>query len=404
MPDWQTDHKLQQYNIMAILSKGTTFSSGQSVTANDLNALVDSANFVAGGSGTTDNTTLQVHGSGYLEVKDGGITNAKLAAGAVNADSLATNSITSSQIASDAVTSAEIASSAVTSAKIADNAITSAKISDTDTQFLVDDTSTQKKVVINEAGADVDFRVEGDTDTNLLVCDATNDAIGIGGAPGSIFKLNVNSPTANIANFETAATSSALFIRSTNTSATSAILQLVAQASGGSSYTQNCNIDLNATNNTLQTAFGTGDGVGVVLRNSNGGPGSETGAYYAVSDNKTTLGISSNRWSVVYAGTGSINTSDRNLKEEIQDLSDAELRVAQACKGLVKKFKFKGGTRKHIGVIAQDVRAAFSAEGLDAHDYGLFCSDTWTDEDTGEEVTQLGIRYEELLAFIITAL
>ena len=80
------------------------------------------------------------------------------------------------------------------------------------------------------------------------------------------------------------------------------------------------------------------------------------------------------------------------------------MKVAQACKGLVKRFKFKGGTRKHIGVIAQDVRDAFSAEGLDAHEYGLFCSDTWTDEDTGEEVTQLGIRYEELLAFIITAL
>lgn len=398
---------------MAILNKGTTYASGDNVTAANLNTLVDSATFKTGSNEATDNSTLQVHSDGYLMVKDGGISSSKLAAGAVDSaigsgaitsTQLATNSVTSSQIANDAVTSAEIASNAVTSAKIADNAITSAKISDTDTQFLVDDTSTQKKVVINEAGADVDFRVEGDTDANLLVCDATNDAIGIGGAPGSTFKLNVNSSTANIANFETAATSSALFIRSTNTSATSAILQLVAQASGGSSYTQNCNIDLNATNNTLQTAFGTGDGVGVVLRNSNGGPGSETGAYYAVSDNKTTLGISSNRWSVVYAGTGSINTSDRNLKEEIQDLSDAELRVAQACKGLVKKFKFKGGTRKHIGVIAQDVRDAFSAEGLDAHEYGLFCSDTWTDEDTEEEVTQLGIRYEELLAFIITAL
>ena len=398
---------------MAILNKGTTYASGDNVTAANLNTLVDSATFKTGSNEATDNSTLQVHSDGYLMVKDGGISSSKLAAGAVDSaigsgaitsTQLATNSVTSSQIASNAVTSAEIASNAVTSAEIADNAITSAKISDTDTQFLVDDSSTQKKVVINEAGADVDFRVEGDTDANLLVCDATNDAIGIGGAPGSTFKLNVNSSTANIANFETAATSSALFIRSTNTSATSAILQLVAQASGGLSYTQNLNIDLNATNNTLQTQFGTGDQVGVVLSNSNGGPGSETGAYYPKSDNKTTLGLSTNRWSVVYAGTGSINTSDRNLKEEIQDLSDAELRVAQACKGLVKKFKFKGGTRKHIGVIAQDVRDAFTAEGLDAHEYGLFCSDTWTDEETGEEVTQLGIRYEELLAFIITAL
>mgnify|MGYP003646954251 CR=1 FL=1 len=389
---------------MAILNKGTTYASGDNVTAANINALVDSATFKTGSNEATDNSTLQVHSDGYLMVKDGGISSSKLAAGAVDATSIGSGAITSTQLATNSVTSSQIASSDVTESKIAANAISASKISDTDAQFLVDDTSTQKKVVINEGGTDVDFRVEGDTDTNLLVCDATNDAIGIGTAPGGTFKLNVNSTTANIANFETAATSSALFIRSTNTSATSAILQLVAQASGGSSYTQNLNIDLNSTSNTLQTAFGTGDQIGVALTNSNGGSGSETGAYYPTFDNKTTLGLSGRRWSVVYAGTAAINTSDRNLKEEIQDLSDAELRVAQACKGLVKRFKFKGGTRKHIGVIAQDVRDAFSAEGLDAHEYGLFCSDTWTDEDTGEEVTQLGIRYEELLAFIISAL
>jgi hypothetical protein len=128
-----------------------------------------------------------------------------------------------------------------------------------------------------------------------------------------------------------------------------------------------------------------------------------TGGFEPNSDNAQPLGAAGNRWSEVYAGTGAINTSDRNEKEEIEELSEAELRVAQACKGLVRKFKFKGGTRKHIGVIAQDVRDAFSAEGLDAHEYGLFCSDTWTDEE-GNTVTRLGIRYEELLAFIISAL
>jgi hypothetical protein len=35
-------------------------------------------------------------------------------------------------------------------------------------------------VVINEAGADVDFRVEGDTDDNLLFVDASTDNVGIG--------------------------------------------------------------------------------------------------------------------------------------------------------------------------------------------------------------------------------
>ena len=404
---------------MAILNKGTTYSSGDNVTAANLNALVDSATFKTGSNEATDNSTLQVHGSGYLKIKDLGVGSTQLADDAVITAKIAdstgtTDGVTSAKLATDSVTEAKIADNAVvtanikdstgasdgvTTSKLATDAVTAAKISSTDTTFKV----SSSDVVINDAGGDIDFRVEGDTDANLLVCDATNDAIGIGGAPGSTFKLNVNSTTANIANFETAATSSALFIRSANNLGTSSILQLVAQASGGSSYTQFLNIDLNATNNTLQTAFGTGDQIGVALSNSNGGSGSETGAYYPTFDNKTTLGLSSNRWSVVYAGTAAINTSDRNLKEEIQDLSDAELRVAQACKGLVKRFKFKGGTRKHIGVIAQDVRDAFTAQGLDAHEYGLFCSDTWTD-DTGQEVTQLGIRYEELLAFIISAL
>lgn len=52
------------------------------------------------------------------------------------------------------------------------------------------DSSLNGAVVINEAGADKDFRVEGDTDTNLIFVDASTDFVGIGtGTPGS--KLDV---------------------------------------------------------------------------------------------------------------------------------------------------------------------------------------------------------------------
>ena len=45
-------------------------------------------------------------------------------------------------------------------------------------------------VVVNEPGADVDFRVEGDTDANLLFVDASSDEVGIGtNAPGSKFEV-----------------------------------------------------------------------------------------------------------------------------------------------------------------------------------------------------------------------
>ena len=131
---------------------------------------------------------------------------------------------------------------------------------------------------------------------------------------------------------------------------------------------------------------------------------------YPLADNTTPLGLITKRWSEVFAGTGTINTSDGNLKQDVRDITTAESNVATALKGKIKAFKFtdavesKGdNARTHFGVIAQDVKAAFEAEGLDATNYGIFCSDTWTDED-GNEQTRLGIRYDELFAFIISTL
>jgi len=47
------------------------------------------------------------------------------------------------------------------------------------------------EIVVNEIGANYDFRVEGDTDTSLLVCDASADRVGIGTSSPSQ-KLHVN--------------------------------------------------------------------------------------------------------------------------------------------------------------------------------------------------------------------
>lgn len=128
-------------------------------------------------------------------------------------------------------------------------------------------------------------------------------------------------------------------------------------------------------------------------------------------DNSLDLGQSNARFDDVYATNGTIQTSDRNEKQDIEELSDAETRVAVACKGLLRKFRWKDSVdekgdeaRTHFGIIAQDLQDAFSSEGLDASDYAMFISTTWTDEETDEEMTRLGVRYSELLAFIIAAL
>jgi hypothetical protein len=128
-------------------------------------------------------------------------------------------------------------------------------------------------------------------------------------------------------------------------------------------------------------------------------------------NNSKDLGSSTVKWDDVYATNGTIQTSDRNEKQDIAELSDAEQRVAVACKGLLRKFRWRYAVeekgdeaRIHFGIIAQDLQDAFTAEGLDAGDYAMFINSTWTDEETGEERSSMGVRYSELLAFIISAI
>jgi hypothetical protein len=88
---------------MAILTKGQTFANADSVTSTKLNNLVDAAAFVSGASGTTDDTSLEVNGSGRLQVKDLGITSAKIAASAIT-----TTKLPDSTLATDGVTYAKV--------------------------------------------------------------------------------------------------------------------------------------------------------------------------------------------------------------------------------------------------------------------------------------------------------
>ena len=201
--------------------------------------------------------------------------------------------------------------------------------------------------------------------------------------------------------------------------------------------------ETSTANGPAQGFFGTiGQGTGgnyvpaqFVMGTSNSGAGGAwsinynwlSTSYYPATDNTQSLGIAGNRWSVVYAGTGTINTSDANQKQQFASLTASEQETAKTIKSLIKTFKFndavakKGvNARTHIGVSAQDVQAAFTANGLNADDYGLFCSDVWYElngkshDDSGiaytstspnaVAVTQLGVRYEELLAFVIAAL
>ena len=189
--------------------------------------------------------------------------------------------------------------------------------------------------------------------------------------------------------------------------------QIVAkETSGGSSirlYTQSTLQYLLATNQFLQYVGG-----------------SErarltTSAFHPGTDGGTTLGTASIKWGQIYSTVGTISTSDERAKQDIEDLNAAELAVATALKGLIKKFRYRDAVeakgdnaRTHVGVIAQDVKAAFEAQGLNGFDYGILCYDEWDDVHEKNIDNELvlkqsagdsySIRYDELMAFIIAAL
>jgi hypothetical protein len=207
---------------------------------------------------------------------------------------------------------------------------------------------------------------------------------------------------------------------------------LVAKAAGGANITSSGDtaLDLNRRtsdgtilnfrkDNTTVGSIGVDSGDNLYI---GGSAASHGGLYFGtntaaplsagtLTDDVMDLGTAAYRFDDVYATNGTINTSDRNEKQDIEALSDAEQRVAVACKGLLRKFRWKSSVadkgddaRIHFGIIAQDLQAAFEAEGLDAGRYAMFINSTWTDEETGEERTRMGVRYSELLAFIIAAI
>lgn len=176
-------------------------------------------------------------------------------------------------------------------------------------------------------------------------------------------------------------------------------------------------------------------------------------------NNTIILGSSGAKFNEIHCTNSTINTSDETEKQDIASLTDKEIKAATAISKLFKTYKYKDAVaskgdnaRTHTGVIAQQVRTALEAEGLDVTKYSFWCSDTWWEhsvevpavegveavtetqiDDDGNEVqvvvqeavealdaytriddyytadeapegstqkTLLGIRYPELLAFV----
>lgn len=130
-------------------------------------------------------------------------------------------------------------------------------------------------------------------------------------------------------------------------------------------------------------------------------------------DNAYTLGASGSRWSVVWAATATISTSDINTKKDIIP-SPLGLDFINQLKPVAYKFKVGKnevetnpedpenpiikpipGTRQHFGLIAQEVKSVLP-EGID---FG-----GWIQTDPENPDSEQGLRYEEFIAPIIKAI
>ena len=173
-------------------------------------------------------------------------------------------------------------------------------------------------------------------------------------------------------------------------------------ARGGSSYSSINFYQYNGTTNRMAAKFQSG------------------GNFYPGATNTFNMGNGSNRWKRLFAVTATSVSSDRDLKQDIEELNEKEKKVAVALKGLIRKYRLISQVQEtgdkakvHVGVIAQDVGAAFEAEGLDPNDYELYENEMIHEDEDGNECSEedavistrcLGIIYSELLAFIISAM
>lgn len=104
------------------------------------------------------------------------------------------------------------------------------------------------------------------------------------------------------------------------------------------------------------------------------------------------IGSSANQFKDCYLTNSPIVSSDERLKQDIEEVPEEVFKAWARVN--FKQYRFKEAVaskgddaRKHVGLIAQHILAAFEAEGLDATAYGIVCHDSWDDQYEYETVT-----------------
>lgn len=133
-------------------------------------------------------------------------------------------------------------------------------------------------------------------------------------------------------------------------------------------------------------------------------------------DNAHSFGLSSYRWKTIYAGTGTIQTSDRTKKTNIVNLDTTYAK--KFVMGLKPStYKFVDGTsdRTHWGLVSQDVEELMESLEMDSKDFAGFIKSpkqvmVEIEDENGEMTSELqevegeydySLRYDEFIAPLI---
>ena len=100
------------------------------------------------------------------------------------------------------------------------------------------------------------------------------------------------------------------------------------------------------------------------------------------------LGENSHKWDDIYATNGSIQTSDQNNKDNIVT---SDLGLTFVNKLSPKSYKFKGKTRTHYGLIAQDVETVLSNISKPTSGFGGFIKTDVADQKYDERDQALSL-------------
>lgn len=131
-----------------------------------------------------------------------------------------------------------------------------------------------------------------------------------------------------------------------------------------------------------------------------------------INDNSTSLGSSTRKYSVVYSGTATINTSDQRAKEQITD-SALGLSFVNQLRPVSYKFKDytsqsapdrDGNTstinhtfiRTHYGLIAQEVKTVMDGLNITSNQFAGYIYDAASDT--------YGLRYSEFISPMMKAI